>query len=363
MAEPEGLQVWRTSVGSGLSEIPEQETIYHRLFVSIIGPAAQDISEALATEAEVEFGLNSKSPAKQKLLQQSPSATGPPEKIPGAQAAATIRCPGVVTEKAPWACRIIIYPPNSPVCLSAERSSNCSFERTSEKASEDYQVVTTKKHMELVAEKLRTSRSPLRMGHLSERGDLDFVVHMVKLCLHPVATFSDCVPVCRAINEWRALTMVFLVDERETSMLENIKDLRRRLFEIKQWVKTFTLSKKVREVPYLVAVILKHEQATCVQQAQEQPTETPKAAAEETKEAEDGEELLQSFVNEVRSAVHAPEEWQLIWKCNFDDPSSLLHTFTSLAASILRGRQGDDHRVVAWESETYLPSACRCSLM
>jgi len=155
--------------------------------------------------------------------------------------------------------------------------------------------------------------------------DTNFPGHKaVKVYCFPVEHFSEAVPVCRNVDQWRALCMVFLLDPRQSENGDVLRDLAGRLGEVQRWVGNFIQASDIKSAPPQLQVVFQHHDFA----GGESPEPTDKETA---------------FVGRVRDVAQVPPSECIHHFCNLDDSKSFACRLTEVLANLIDNRQGDDY--------------------
>lgn len=144
----------------------------------------------------------------------------------------------------------------------------------------------------------------------------------VKVYCFPVEKFSESVPHCRTVEQWRAMCMVFLMDSRQTEMGDPIKELHGRLEEVRRWVGNFIQASDVKSAPAQLQVVFQHK-------GDNDPAES--------------NEKEMAFVGKVRELARAPQSEVIHHFCNFDDSACFMKRVVKVLTNLIETRQGEDY--------------------
>lgn len=196
----------------------------------------------------------------------------------------------------------------------------------------------------------------------------------------PVESFSEEVPICKTLKQFKESVMLFLVDKRkdeEISQNERMSNLRFRKGEVERWVQFAMRHHHAPGAPAMLCILLMHESpereisvtsfdpvssfdADCGNATKSMatncsmkvnyssttdlkalPGNLPENGVVRTEPEDSVDAPYLSFVEDLRKAIDAPACDKLQYKCNFDDPDATLKFILRLTSTVIDRRKDD----------------------
>jgi len=214
---------------------------------------------------------------------------------------------------------------------------------------------------------------------------------------YPVEKFSEEVPICRTLKQFKDSIMLFVLDERNeevNSNEEKLQNLERRKGEVERWMMKAMQHHHLGGAPAMLCIFLVHDEyapgsfhkmhttmtqaslkvnmeseANCLpgrassNSASFRPLNSngsaSKGAVKEVAPLTHAEKL-RAFSEELRRLTKADEDDVLQYACNFDDPDAMLKFIVTMSNDIIERRK-HDFLTKPDDFEDKKPSRCRCS--
>mmetsp|Transcript_13815 Transcript_13815/g.25621 ORF Transcript_13815/g.25621 Transcript_13815/m.25621 type:complete len:470 (-) Transcript_13815:59-1468(-) len=247
----------RPSLGRRLSAVSEGIAISRRLYLTFIGPGAYACCESLVDSATKVFGALQQQRDSFRAVNSRPSCGGSDftrvQSVHSRVSATSMQQPEFGSHSA----IVVIDLKGGPQPLpgyghAQKRSTLMSMSH-----------VTS---MESVLDRITASRNSYMSAstlHSSEADEEEEeqTRQCVKMLFHPVEYFSQEMPSCHTLDQWRHFCILFLIDPRLEGLeaKELLSDLERRLTEADKLISKFVKKFEVARALPLLGVILLHD--------------------------------------------------------------------------------------------------------